>query len=212
MYKKSQGAKWKPGVNWRTCTGCPPCPSYGGRGSGGSPTLQEGTGGWQGAPSWPHIQAASYLLCYHLASSSPSTAGSKNSRGCFPQGTNSVGKLSRAGSGLYSSTILGALETNGTRTLPGAGCRVSHHGERPPPRQAGLGDAILCSVVLVAWMSPRVSGRATPARRRFRTTTVTLSGAEGPPEGPSHPQSPVQQQMCSVTCGWLCQPGRDPME
>lgn len=41
---------------------------------------------------------------------------------------------------------------------------------------------------------------------------MTLSSAEGPPLGPSHPQSPVQQQMCCVTCGWLCQRGRDPME
>lgn len=93
MYKNPQQAKWKAGVNWNTCTGCPPWPSHGGGGSGGSPTLQEGTGGWQGPPSWPHIQAASYLLCYHLASSSPSTAGSIKGRGCFPQGISSVGKL-----------------------------------------------------------------------------------------------------------------------
>lgn len=41
---------------------------------------------------------------------------------------------------------------------------------------------------------------------------MTLRDAEGPPRRPSHPQSPVQQQMCCVTCGWLCQRGRDPVE
>lgn len=53
MHQKSQQAKWKSGVNWSTCTGCPHAHPMEGEVQGAAPHCRRGQGGWRGAPSRP---------------------------------------------------------------------------------------------------------------------------------------------------------------
>lgn len=187
----------------QTCTGCPPSPSHGGTGPGAAPHCGRGRGaGGEPHPShWPHVQAASYL-CYHITSSSPSSAGSINGCGCFPQGMSTVGKPRRGGSGLYSSPVLGVLETNGARRVPaasgaaanpGTGCGVSPTPTPIPRHRLGCGG---CRSLLRGIRGPEQPSQtsrppcapkspAEPLQHGggSETTTVTLRGAEGPHRG-----------------------------
>lgn len=178
-----------------------------GRGAGGEPLPSH----------WPHVQAASYLR-YHITSSSPSSAGSINGCGCFPQGMSTVGKPRRGGSGLYSSPVLGVLETNGARRVPaasgaaanpGTGCRVSPaagsspHPNTHPQAQAGLWGMPL-SAPRYPWpgaaipdephsLCPKVPGRATPAQRWFSNHDCDLAWCGGSPPRDHH----TRRDLCT---------------
>lgn len=186
---------------------------------GCSPTLQEGTGaGGELHPGhWPNVQAGSYLCCYHITSSSSSSAGSINGRSCFPQGMSTVGKPRRGGSSIYTSLVSGLLESNGARRVPtasgaaaspvlGAGSPMPAAPALTPIPKAGCGRC--CSLFCGTHSSipeepPSLCHRvpAEPAQHRggSETMTMTLRGAGGPTKGPSHSQNPLYHQTHSVT-------------
>ena len=135
-----------------------------------------GAGGEPRPHRQPRVQAVAYLRCYHITSSSPSSAGSINGRGCFPQGTSTVRKPRSRGSGLDSSPVLGVLETHGARRVPVASAAAARPGAgsalpggaAPTPTpirrcRLGFGDAALCSVVPASRSScPRQAPRPPP--------------------------------------------------
>lgn len=181
----------------------------------------QGAGGEPHPSCWPCVQAASYLCCYHVTSSSPSSAGSINGHGCFPQGMSTVGKLRKGGSGLYSSPVLGVLEPNRARRVPAAsgaaanpdsGCGVLPGEAAPNPTpipRHWLGRG-RCRSLLCGTHSPEEPSQmsrppctpaspAEPPRHRGCSETMTVTLQRVPTEGPSHPQSPLRQQTRCVT-------------